>query len=176
MSRPSAPTDPARGRVIVGSVVVGVLIVIAAAAGATAFVSRDRDAAPVAATPPASSQSAEPQPSVPSGAQAPPPDVPGADRLGFLDSQARCAEGDTPRMIVLTAVSQAVVCERAGALYYAGWRMDTASGTRVEGVLPAGPGWVARAPDATVNITPAGLVISTGSGDFTEPATASWVG
>lgn len=178
MNRHPSPADPVRGRVIVASVVVGVLIVLAAAAGATAYVSGQRSARePLAAAPSVPSTAI-----VPTGqrespaAPAPAPAIPGTDRLGFLGTPARCADGDTPRMIVATATSQAVVCDHAGALYYAGWRIDTRTGTRIEGVLPAGPGWVARAPDATINITPSGLMISTASGEFTEPATGFWAG
>ncbi|MGC5027488.1 hypothetical protein ACLQ3K_22290 [Tsukamurella sp. DT100] len=180
MTRPVRPADPARGRVIAAAVVVGVLIVVAAAAAATAYVSGKRPTEPAtAAAPPSgpsSSASAAPAPSSEQpGTPAPPaPSIPGTDALGFLGTPARCADGDAARMMVLTATSQAVVCDRAGALYYAGWRVDTGTGTRIEGVLPAGPGWVARAPDATINITPAGLVISTPSGEFTEPATGFW--
>ncbi len=162
------------------SVLVGVLIVVAAAAAATAYVSGERATEPAAVaepTPgPSSSASVVPGPTQPgTPAPVPPPSIPGTDALGFLGTPARCADGDTARMMVLTATSQAVVCRRGDALYYAGWRTDTGSGTRIEGVLPAGPGWVARAPDATINITPAGLVISTPSGEFTEPATGFWV-
>lgn len=158
---------------------VGVLIVVAAAAAATAYVSGTRPAEPVTAAAPPSgpstSDSAAPapsseQPSTP----APAASIPGTDGLGFLWTPARCADGDAARMMVLTATSQAVVCDRAGALYYAGWRIDTGTGTRIDGVLPAGPGWVARAPDATINITPTGLMISTPSGEFTEAATGFW--
>ena len=173
MTRAARPADPARRRVIAVSVVVGVLIVIAAAAGATAYVSHTRPApAPVAAAPSGGPTVTVSAPGAP--APAPAPAIPGTDRLGFVGTQARCADGDTARMMVLTATSQAVVCERGGALYYAGWRMDTGSGTRIDGVLPAGPGWVARAPDATINITPGGLVISAANGEFTEPATGFW--
>ncbi|WP_238220434.1 hypothetical protein [Tsukamurella pulmonis] len=182
MSRPVGPSDPGRRRVIAGSVLVGVLIVIAAAVAATAYVSGDRrtEPAPVAAPPsgsPApSSESTTPSapPAPPEPPAAPAPSIPGTDALGFVGTQARCADGDRARMMVLTNTSQAVVCDRAGALYYAGHRTDTGSGTRIEGVLPAGPGWVARAPDATINITPSGLVISTAAGEFTEPATGFW--
>lgn len=180
MTRPARPTDPARGRVIAAAVVVGVLIVVAAAAAATAYVSGKRPKDPAtAAAPPSgtsSSASAAPAPSSeqPSTPAPPAPSIPGTDALGFLGTPARCADGDAARMMVLTAASQAVVCARGGALYYAGWRIDTGTGTRIEGVLPAGPGWVARAPDATINITPTGLVISTPSGEFTEPATGFW--
>ncbi|CAM3051208.1 Serine/threonine protein kinase [Tsukamurella hominis] len=178
MNRPARPADPARGRVIAVSVLVGVLIVVAAAAAATAYVSGKRPTEPAAVAAPPSGPSssapvtatATPEPAKP----APAPSIPGTDVLGFLGTPARCADGDGARMMVLTATSQAVVCDRAGALYYAGWRIDTGTGTRIEGVLPAGPGWVARAPDATINITPAGLVISTPSGEFTEPATGFW--
>ncbi|TWS19253.1 hypothetical protein FK529_12135 [Tsukamurella asaccharolytica] len=182
MSRPSRPAHPARGRVIALSVLVGVLIVVAAVAAATAHVRNERPAELAAVAPPApsssdaaaSSPASTPAPAAP--APAPPPSIPGTDPLGFVGTPARCADGDAARMMVLTATSQAVVCNRAGALYYAGWRTDTRSGTRIEGVLPAGPGWVARAPDATINITPTGLVISTPAGDFTEPATGFWAG
>ncbi|MET9328236.1 hypothetical protein [Tsukamurella sp. NPDC003166] len=176
MSRPARPADPARGRVIAASVVVGVLIVIAAAAGATAYVSGQRESrapAPAAAPAPPERSSASAAPSSSAG-PAPAPSIPGTDALGFLGTTARCADGDRPTMMVLTAASQAVVCDHAGAAYYAGWRTDTGSGTRVDGVLPAGPGWVVRAPDATINITPAGLVISAANGEFTEPATGFW--
>ncbi|KXP12151.1 hypothetical protein AXK60_24120 [Tsukamurella pseudospumae] len=166
---------------IVVSVVVGVLIVIAAAAGATAYVSGQRQpaesvAGPAsAAAPSTSGTSGTSGTSVEqSGAPTAAPSIPGTDALGFLGTTARCADGDRPKMMVLTATSQAVVCDHAGALYYAGWRTDTGSGTRIDGVLPAGPGWVARAPDATINITPAGLVISAANGEFTEPATGFW--
>lgn len=180
MTRPARPADPARGRVIAVSVLVGVLIVVAAAAGATAYVSGNRPAEPASAAAsspsgPSSSAAAAPASSPEQPAEpAPPPSIPGTDALGFVGTPARCADGDAARMMVLTATSQAVVCDRAGALYYAGWRIDTGTGTRIEGVLPAGPGWVARAPDATINITPAGLVISTPAGEFTEPATGFW--
>ncbi|VDR39501.1 Uncharacterised protein [Tsukamurella paurometabola] len=178
MTRPARPAGPARGRVIAVSVLVGVLIVVAAAAGATAYVSGKRSTEPATAAAPPSgtsspSSSTAPPPERHDG-PAPAPSIPGTDALGFLGTQARCTDGDAAKMMVLTATSQAVVCDRAGSLYYAGWRTDTGSGTRIEGVLPAGPGWVARAPDATINITPSGLVISTASGDFTEPATGFW--
>ncbi|WP_156485539.1 hypothetical protein [Tsukamurella pseudospumae] len=178
MSRPARPADPARGRVIVVSVVVGVLIVIAAAAGATAYVSGQRQpaesvAGPASAAAPSTSGTSGTSVEQ-SGAPTAAPSIPGTDALGFLGTTARCADGDRPKMMVLTATSQAVVCDHAGALYYAGWRTDTGSGTRIDGVLPAGPGWVARAPDATINITPAGLVISAANGEFTEPATGFW--
>ncbi|NKY20188.1 hypothetical protein [Tsukamurella spumae] len=175
MSRPVRPADPARGRVIAVSVIVGVLIVIAAAAGATAYVSGQRHSAD-----PARGHASAAAPSAPegsgeqSGAPTAAPTIPGTDALGFLGTTARCVDGDRPKMMVLTATSQAVVCDHAGALYYAGWRTDTGSGTRIDGVLPAGPGWVARAPDATINITPTGLVISAANGEFTEPATGFW--
>ncbi|NMD57569.1 MULTISPECIES: hypothetical protein [Tsukamurella] len=180
MTRPARPADPARGRVIAASVLVGVLIVVAAAAAATAYVSGKRPAEPAAAAAPSPSGRSSSSPNAPTsspdgaGTPAPAPSIPGTDALGFLGTQARCADGDSARMMVLTATSQAVVCDRAGALYYAGWRIDTGTGTRIEGVLPAGPGWVARAPDATINITPAGLVISAANGEFTEPATGFW--
>ncbi len=180
MTRPQHPSDPARRRTIAISVVIGVLIVIAAAAGATAYVSGSRSPGAPAAAPSASpGPGPGPGPSAPAGPagssrEAPAPSIPGTDRLGFVGTTARCADGDAPRMMVQTAVSQAVVCEHGGALYYAGWRTETGSGTRVDGVLPAGPGWVARAPDATINITPSGLVFSTVSGEFTEPATGFW--
>lgn len=178
------PADKARGRVIAASVLVGVLIVVAAAVAATSHVSSDRSTEParVASDPPATSSASAsasrsveppPPPSEPPR-PAPAPSIPGTDALGFLGTQARCADGDSARMMVRTAASQAVVCERAGALYYAGHRTDTGSGTRVEGVLPAGPGWVVRAPDATINVMPQGLVISTRTGEFTEPATGFW--
>ena len=178
MSRPARPADPARGRVIAVSVVVGVLIVIAAAAGATDYVSGQRQHAepahgPASAAAPSAESSSEQSSTAPT-ASTPAPSIPGTDALGFLGTTARCADGDRPKMMVLTAASQAVVCDHAGALYYAGWRTDTGSGTRIDGVLPAGPGWVARAPDATINVTPAGLVISTASGEFTEAATGFW--
>lgn len=180
MSGPLGATSAARGRVIAVSVLVGVIIVVAAAAGATAFVNgrEDSPAASVAApTPSSSAAPASPQ-SAPSEVTPAPaaPTVPGTDRHGFLGTPARCADADAARMIVQTATSQAVVCERPGSLYYSGWRSDTGVGTRIDGVLPAGPGWVARAPDATINITPQGLVISTATGEFTEPATAFWAG
>ncbi|CAM3754725.1 hypothetical protein ACXYTP_10720 [Tsukamurella ocularis] len=183
MTRPARSADPARGRVIAASVLVGVLIVVAAAAAATAYVSGQRPAERTIAAPPTSGPSSAasatatstPESAAPAAPAPPPPSIPGTDALGFLGTTARCADGDTARMMVLTATSQAVVCARAGALYYAGWRIDTGSGTRIEGVLPAGPGWVARAPDATINITPTGLVISTAAGEFTEPATGFWV-
>ncbi|BDH58795.1 hypothetical protein MTP03_37340 [Tsukamurella sp. PLM1] len=175
MTRPARPADPARRRVIAVSVIVGVLIVIAAAAGATAYVSGTRPAPEqVSAAPSGGPTVTVSAPGSPAPDPTPPPAIPGTDRLGFVGTQARCADGDTARMMVLTATSQAVVCERGGALYYAGWRMDTRSGTRIDGVLPAGPGWVARAPDATINITPHGLVISATNGEFTEPATGFW--
>lgn len=160
------------------SVLVGVLIVVVAAVAATAYVSDVRPSGPARVAGPSPSGPSTPASAQPSSAQpgatVPAPSIPGTDALGFLGTQARCAEGDAARMMVLTATSQAVVCDRAGALYYAGWRIDTATGTRIEGVLPAGPGWVARAPDATINITPAGLVISAAHGEFTEPATGFW--
>lgn len=162
------------------SVVVGVLIVVGAAVAATAYVSDRRGAEPATvAAPPATSSAASSAAPAGSSSAAPPPaapapSIPGTDALGFIGTMARCSDGDTARMMVLTATSQAVVCERGGALYYAGWRMDTGAGTRIEGVLPAGPGWVARAPDATINITPAGLAISAPNGEFTEPATGFW--
>ncbi|MCS3778367.1 hypothetical protein [Tsukamurella ocularis] len=162
---------------IAAAVVVGVLIVVAAAVAASAYVSGKRPTAATAAeaqpSGPLSSASATPAPSS-DQPSTPAPSIPGTDGLGFLGTPARCAEGDAARMMVLTATSQAVVCSRGDALYYSGWRTDTGSGTRIEGVLPAGPGWVARAPDATINITPAGLVISTSSGEFAEPATGFW--
>ncbi|ADG77614.1 Serine/threonine protein kinase OS=Tsukamurella paurometabola (strain ATCC 8368 / DSM / CCUG 35730 / CIP 100753 / JCM 10117 / KCTC 9821 / NBRC 16120 / NCIMB 702349 / NCTC 13040) OX=521096 GN=Tpau_0981 PE=4 SV=1 [Tsukamurella paurometabola] len=182
MSRPGGSTE--RGRVIVVSVIVGMAIVVAAAAGAAAFVNGREDPAATAAAPnpsaPSSGSSAPSAPQPPESlddAPLPPaPTVPGTDRHGFLGTPARCADIDPARMIVQTATSQAVVCARGDALYYAGWRSDTGVGTRIDGVLPAGPGWVARAPDATINITPQGLVISTATGEFTEPATAFWAG
>lgn len=180
MSRAGRPGNPARGRVIAVSVLVGVLIVVGAAVAATAYVSERRAPEPVRLAAPPSSSSATQSPAAPSSAPQPPappapaPSIPGTDALGFLGTPARCADGDTARMMVLTPRSQAVVCEHTGALYYAGWRMDDHAGTRIEGVLPAGPGWVARAPDATINITPAGLAISTPRGEFTEPATGFW--
>ncbi|GAA1078699.1 MULTISPECIES: hypothetical protein [Tsukamurella] len=173
-------SDSGRTRVIAVAVVVGVLIVVAAAAGATAFVNGREDSAPTAA--PSSSSAVQAAPSTASTSPAvptpepPAPTVPGTDRQGFIGTPARCADADPARMIVLTATSQAVVCARGDALYYAGWRSDTGVGTRIDGVLPAGPGWVARAPDATINITPQGLVISTATGEFTEPATGFWAG
>ncbi len=181
MSRPARPAPAGRGRVIALSVVVGVLIVVAAAVAATAYVSDRRGAEPATvAAPPATASAASSAATTGSSSAAtstpvaPAPSIPGTDALGFVGTMARCADGDTARMMVLTATSQAVVCERGGALYYAGWRMDTRAGTRIEGVLPAGPGWVARAPDATINITPAGLAISAPNGEFTEAATGFW--
>ncbi|TWS26450.1 hypothetical protein FK268_04265 [Tsukamurella sputi] len=177
MTGPARPADPARNRVIAVSVLAGVLIVVAAAVAATAYVSNETPSAPARAAATSPSGSSAPAPassSATSASTVPAPSIPGTDALGFLGTQARCADGDSARMMVLTAASQAVVCDRGGALYYAGWRIDTGTGTRIEGVLPAGPGWVARAPDATINITPAGLVISAANGEFTEPATGFW--
>lgn len=182
MTRRRRQTDPARGRVIVLSVVVGVLIVLAAAAGATAFVKDDPPRSqPVVAAPSSPGASSTPHEKTtdsagPPTTPAPAPSIPGTDRLGFIGTAARCADGDAPRMMVLTAASRAVVCDRAGALYYAGWRTATASGTHVDGLVTAGPGWIANAPDATITIAPSGLVFSTASGEFAEPATGFWAG
>ncbi|WP_159103243.1 hypothetical protein [Tsukamurella sp. 1534] len=173
--RPGSP--PGRTRVIALSVVAGVLLVVAAAAAAAAYVNGEQEESPAPSTTAAPSAPSTTSTQVPAPVStAPAPTVPGTDRQGFLGTAARCADGDSARMIVQTAASQAVVCDHGGTLYYAGWRADTGAGVRLEGVLPAGPGWVVRAPDATINITPGGLVISTPAGEFTEPSTGFWAG
>ena len=103
------------------------------------------------------------------------PVTPGPPRSRAVRACCAAADGTTALSARRPGSRAATVDPRHGPAGLRG-RTDTRSGTRIEGVLPAGPGWVARAPDATINITPTGLVISTPAGDFTEPATGFWAG
>ncbi|MDT5360293.1 MAG: hypothetical protein QOC69_2055 [Mycobacterium sp.] len=176
-------TSPRRhlGRgAVVGIAVAVAVLAVAVVAGLWLAFGGDRttDASPTSATmtrvPVTSTHSETAQPTVTTESTPPPISLPGADELGFIDyPAARCAPGQRPAALALTAASALVVC-RYGTdrYYYRGVRLSDGAQIELDHAVHSADGFdVVNPADGTrYQIRSAALTIVTPDGEvFSEP-------
>jgi serine/threonine protein kinase len=110
----------------------------------------------------------------PSTTLPPPISLPGTDELGFVDHPgARCAPGQRPVALGLTAVSAVVVCQYGpAAYYYRGDRLKDGAAIELDHAVPSAGGFnVVNPADGTrYEVGSTALTIVTPHGEvFSEP-------
>ena len=162
---------------VVGIAVAVAVVVVAAVAGLWLAIGGDRTTGaaptsptmtrvPITSTP---SQTTEPTDNKP-----PPISLPGTDELGFIDHPgARCAPGQRPAALGLTAESALAVC-RYGTVgyYYRGVRLSDGAQIELDHARPSADGFdvVNQADGTRYEIRSGALTIVTPGGEvFSEP-------
>jgi hypothetical protein len=117
----------------------------------------------LSSTAPIPRATAEPStPSTSTSASAAKPDFPSDDH-GYLDSAARCDDGQTVMMFGRTSRSLVVLCVGPdGQLEYRGVRLSDQSGLTIAASRSADGAIVATNDDVTYSITPQTLLVSEG--------------
>jgi serine/threonine-protein kinase len=173
----AAPRSHLGRGAVVGIAVAAAVLVVAAIAGLWLAFGGDRttDAAPtpptmtrlpVTTTHSTTSETAESMP--------PQISLPGTDELGFIDYPgARCAPGQHPATLGLTAASALVVCRYGtDGYYYRGVRLSDGAQIELDHALPSAGGFdvVNQADGTRYEIRRSALTIVTPDGEvFSEP-------
>ena len=132
----------------------GMLVSAAALAGAAVITSGPGAGIPQAGAEPSSSSTATASPAV--------PEFP-SDDYGYLDSAARCDDGQTMMMFGRTSRSLVAVCVGPdGQLEYRGVRLNDQAGLTMAASRAADGAIVATNDDVTYSITPQTLLVSEG--------------
>lgn len=162
---PVAPGAVRFGRVGRGPMLLaglGVLLLVMAALLAVILVFRDGRGSPTPSAPPTTAGA----PTL-SGA------VDGADGLGFIGHSARCDPANPPAMVLRTAKSLVVVCQKGlQSYYYRGERISDGANIEIANVVRASGGFDATNPANGVRyeVRPQSLTIISGSHvDSAEP-------